>query len=168
MGAGSLTDTATVAGRVAPQAGATLDFRLYGPNDATCSGTPIFKSLGVAYPVAGGPVTSAAFTPTLPGTYRWIASYSGDGGNPPISGACNDAGESVVVSQAIPSIATNASSPIAVGAGTLSDVATVSGRVNALAGATVDFRLYGPGDATCSGAPIFQSLVLRIRSRAVR
>ncbi len=158
LGAGTLTDNATVSGRVNPQAGATIAFRLYGPNDATCAGTPIFESLGVAYPVAGGAVTSAAFTPTMAGTYRWIASYSGDANNAPIAGACNDANENVVVNRAAPTIATTASPDIALGAGTLTDNATVSGRVNPQAGATIAFRLYGPNDATCAGTPIFESL----------
>jgi LPXTG-motif cell wall-anchored protein len=97
VGSGQLTDSAAVTGRVNPLAGATVDFRLYGPDDATCSGTPVFQSLNVAYPVVGGAVTSAAFTPTQAGTYRWIASYSGDANNTPVTGACNDASENVSV-----------------------------------------------------------------------
>jgi len=159
VGAGSLTDTATVDGRVSPGPGA-IDFRLYGPNDATCAGTPIFQSLNVPYPIAGGPVTSAAFTPTQAGTFRWIASYSGDVNNTPIAGACNDANENAVVAAAATStIGTTASPNLTLGAGSLSDTAVVSGRVNPQPGATIDFRLYGPNDATCTGTPIFQSLV---------
>jgi hypothetical protein len=158
LGAGQLTDTAIVSGRVNPVAGATIDFRLYGPNDATCAGAPVFQSLNVPYPVAGGPVTSAAFTPTTVGTYRWRATYSGDVNNTLVAGACNDANENVDVTKATPTIATTASPNMAVGAGTLTDTAIVSGRVNPLAGATIDFRLYGPNDATCAGAPVFQSL----------
>ncbi len=94
--------------------------------------------------MAGGPVTSAAFTPTSAGTYRWVVSYSGDQNNAPISGACNDANESTVVSRATPSIATQASPDITVGAGSLTDTVIVSGRSNPQPGATVDFRLYGP------------------------
>ena len=97
LGAGTLSDTATVSGRVNPIAGATVSFRLYGPNDATCTGAAAFESLDVPLPVADGPVSSAAFTPTLPGTYRWIASYSGDANNAAVSGACNDPNETVTV-----------------------------------------------------------------------
>ena len=50
LGAGQLADTATVNGRVNPTPGATIDFRLYGPNDANCTGAPIFQALGVPYP----------------------------------------------------------------------------------------------------------------------
>ena len=158
-GPGTLTDVATVGGRVNPQGGATITWTLYGPGDATCTGTPVFSPAPVPYPVAGGPITSPAFTPTSAGTYRWIAAYSGDQNNAPVSGACNDANENVVVNPASPSITTNASPDIVLGAGTLLDNATVSGRVNPQAGATIEFRLYGPNDATCSGTPVFTSTV---------
>lgn len=93
----TITDTATVTGRANPQAGGTVTFRLYGPGDAACA-TPVAGATStVAYPVGGGPVTSAPFTPTLAGTYRWIATYDGDANNNPVAGACNDAGETVVV-----------------------------------------------------------------------
>jgi hypothetical protein len=158
VGSGQLADSATVTGRVSPVAGATVDFRLYGPNDATCTGVPAFESLGVPYPVAGGPVTSAAFTPTAAGVYRWIATYSGDANNFGVAGLCTDVSETVTITPATPSIATTPTPSITVGSGQLADTATVLGRVNPQAGATIDFRLYGPNDATCTGAPAFESL----------
>ena len=81
-----------------PQPGATIDFRLYGPDDATCSGAPVFESLGVPYPVTDEPVTSAAFVPVVAGDYRWVATYSGDTNNNPVSGECNSTNEIVTVS----------------------------------------------------------------------
>ena len=75
-------------------------------------------------------MTSAAFTPTSAGTYRWRAFYSGDANNVAVAGACNAANENVVVSAATPTIATTASGDIALEAGTLTDTATISGRVN--------------------------------------
>ncbi|MEA2232315.1 MAG: hypothetical protein QOD83_2131 [Solirubrobacteraceae bacterium] len=158
LGAGLLSDAATVSGRVNPQSGATIQFELFGPADATCTGAPIFTST-VAYPVAGGSVTSAPFTPTQAGTYHWIAAYSGDVNNAPVQGACNDANETTVVTRAAPTITTNASANTTLGAGLLSDAATVSGRVNPQSGATIQFELFGPADATCTGAPIFTSTV---------
>jgi hypothetical protein len=158
LGSGQLADTATVSGRILPLAGATIDFRLYGPNDATCTGAPAFESLGVPYPVAGGPVTSASFTPTSVGVYRWIATYSGDANNFAVAGLCSDVSETVTIGPATPSIATTPTPTITVGSGQLADSATVLGRVNPQPGATIDFRLYGPNNATCSGAPVFESL----------
>jgi hypothetical protein len=98
VGTGQLADTATVSGRINPQPGGTIDFRLYGPNDATCSGVPVFTSLGVSYPVTGGAVTSGVFSPVAAGDYRWVATYSGDQNNSGVAGACNDANEIVTVS----------------------------------------------------------------------
>jgi LPXTG-motif cell wall-anchored protein len=158
VGGGQLADSATVSGRINPLPGATVDFRAYGPNNATCAGPPAFESLGVPYPVAGGAVTSAAFTPTSAGVYHWIATYSGDGNNLPVSGACNDITETVTVPPATPSISTTPTPTITVGRGQLADSATVLGLVNPQPGASIDFRLYGPNDATCTGPPVFQSL----------
>jgi hypothetical protein len=158
LGSGTLTDVATVSGRTTPVAGATITWRLFGPNDATCTGTPAFAPAPVSYPVAGGPVTSPAFTPTQPGSYSWVAAYSGDANNAPVTGPCNAANETTVVTRAAPTIATVASADVVLGAGTLTDSATVSGRITPVAGATVDFRLYGPNNATCTGAPVFTSL----------
>ncbi|MEA2185804.1 MAG: hypothetical protein QOK16_815 [Solirubrobacteraceae bacterium] len=158
LGTATLLDTATVSGRASPVANATIDFRLYGPDNATCTGTPLFQSPNVPYPVAGGSVSSLSFTPTQSGTYRWIASYSGDANNLPITGSCDGAGQRTVVARATPTITTTASPGITIGAGRLTDSALVSGRVNPQPAATIDFRLYGPGDATCAASPVFESL----------
>jgi hypothetical protein len=99
LGVDVLTDTATVLGRISPAAGATIDFRLYGPADTTCSGPPVFQSLGVPYPATGGPVSSAPFTPVDLGSYRWIASYSGDANNAAVAGKCNEATETTSVTR---------------------------------------------------------------------
>jgi len=42
------------------------------------------------------------FTPAQEGTYRWIASYSGDANNTAKAGACNDANESTTVGAPAP------------------------------------------------------------------
>ena len=156
LGAGTLVDEAIVIGRVDPQAGATVDFRLYGPDDGDCSGSPVFESRH-SYPVRNAVVRSDVFTPTRAGTYRWVAEYSGDANNAPAVGVCGHANETRVVARASPSIATSASADIVLGRGTLAGQATVSGRVHPQPGATIDFRLYGPDDATCSGSPAFVS-----------
>jgi hypothetical protein len=160
LGAGTLSDSATVTGRVSPVAGATITFTLYAPGDTTCSATPVFTPAAVPYPVAGGSVSSPAYTPTAPGVYRWVAVYSGDANNSPVTEACNAADESTTVVPGSPTIATTASPGITLGAGTLSDSATVSGRVSPVAGATITFTLYGPGNTTCTGAPVFGPAVV--------
>ena len=92
---GQLTDTASVAGLVG-STGGTVDFRLYGPGDETCSRAPVFESPGVPLG-ADGRATSAPFTPTRAGDYRWRAFYSGDANNNAVAGNCNDANEGVTV-----------------------------------------------------------------------
>ncbi len=159
VGTTTLTDTANVFGRVNPGSAGTVSFRLYGPDDATCAGTPIFEDLNNAYPSTGGPLASDGFAPTVAGTYRWIASYSGDLNNEAITGACNDTNESTIVTKASPAITTTASAAVKLGETPLIDSATVTGRVNPVAGATVSFALYGPNDATCANAPVSTSTV---------
>ncbi|CAN5240737.1 hypothetical protein BH20ACT16_BH20ACT16_10940 [soil metagenome] len=97
LGAGQLADVIVVDGRVNPQPDATVSFALFGPDDATCAQPPLFQSVRVPYPVGGGAVTSAAFAPAVPGTYRWRASYSGDASNQPVSAPCNDVNQNVEV-----------------------------------------------------------------------
>lgn len=134
-----------------------MGFALYGPDNATCTGTPAFTST-VPQPVGNGQVLSPSFTPTLAGTYRWVASYSGDANNGPAAGVCNAFSETRVVTAAAPSLTTTASADGPLGAAPLTDTATVTGRVSPVAGDTIDFRLYGPNDATCAGSPVFESL----------
>ena len=77
-----------------------------------CTGAPVFTSV-VVQPIADGPVASAAFAPTQAGTYRWIASYSGDANNLAIAGACNAAGETVNVLAVSAALAIPALGPLA-------------------------------------------------------
>jgi hypothetical protein len=93
---GQIHDTATVSGGSSP--GGQITFSLYGPDDANCSGTAAFTDTKA---VSGnGPYQSGDFSPTAPGTYRWVASYSGDAHNNAASSPCNAANESVTVSPA--------------------------------------------------------------------
>ena len=93
---GSISDTATLTGGSSPSG--TVTFNLYGPNDATCSNPPVFTSAN--RPITGGQATSAAFTPTSTGTYRWIATYNGDANNAIVSGICDEPGETSTVNPA--------------------------------------------------------------------
>jgi len=92
---GEVSDSAVVTGRVAPVDGATVEFRLYGPDDAACASAPVFTSTAAVR--ADGTATSESFRPSRAGTYRWRAFYSGDANNDAVSGACNVLGERVVV-----------------------------------------------------------------------
>jgi hypothetical protein len=87
----AMTDSATLNG--ASPTG-TVTFSLYGPNNLTCAGAPIFTSTKWVY--GNGKYTSDAFTPTAPGTYQWIAHYSGDANNFAAGSTCADPAQAVV------------------------------------------------------------------------
>jgi hypothetical protein len=156
-----VSDTATVTGGAAPAPAptGTVTFTVFGPDNATCTGAPIFTS--AARPLGGGPpptATSGPFTPTAPGSYRWIAAYSGDANYPAVTSTCNDANETSVVAQAVATIATQATPAVTVG-NPISDTATVTGAASPapLPTGTVTFTLFGPDDPSCAGPSIFTS-----------
>jgi subtilisin-like proprotein convertase family protein len=146
-----ISDTATLTGGSSPSG--TVTFNLYGPDDATCAGTAVFSS---TVAVSGGGATSGSFTPTTAGTYRWTASYSGDVDNSPVTAACNAANETSVVTQAAPTMSTNATPTATVG-NPIADVATLADGFNPTG--TITFNLYGPNDAACAGTAVFTSTV---------
>ena len=71
---GSISDTATLSGGFS--ATGTINFFVYGPDDSTCSSSPTYIS--TANVAGDGAYNSAPFVPSAPGTYRFVASYSGD------------------------------------------------------------------------------------------
>jgi hypothetical protein len=148
---GQVSDAASLANGVSPTG--TITFRLFGPGNATCTGAAAFTS---TKPVSdNGNYTSAPFKPTVVGTYRWIAAYSGDANNSPVSTVCNDAFEAVVVTAlTVVSLTARASHDVQLG-GQVSDTATLAGGVSPTG--TITFRLFGPGNATCSGTAAFTS-----------
>lgn len=77
--------TATIAGGFDPTG--IITFRAYGPDDTTCAGAPAFES--ELAKVETGDYESPAFTPSAAGTYRWVASFSG---NPFNDAATTDCG----------------------------------------------------------------------------
>src|SRR5207248_1770688 len=71
----STQDVATLSGGESPTG--SLIFKLFGPNDSTCSQAPAFTSSLVK--VSGnGTYTPPSFSPPATGTYSWVAEYSGD------------------------------------------------------------------------------------------
>jgi hypothetical protein len=147
----TLNDKATLSGGIEPVTG-TITFNLYGPDPVngppTCT-TAIFTQT-VTVNGTGTYSTTTGQLVTTPGTYEWTASYSGDANNKPSSTACGD--EQVVVAKATPTPA-SAQNLLP------NDSASVSG-VSGLPTptGTVDFKLFGPTDTTCSGTPVFQQV----------
>lgn len=133
----AISDTA-ILGNTSGNAGGTITFRLY--NENTCTSQPVFTTqLNVAGFGSYGPVS---YTPTSPGTYYWIASYSGDDNNDPVSGMCGDPGEVDRVNRAGSNIST---------AQTVypQDTATITAGAGGTPSGTVSFQLFGPDNPTC-------------------
>src|SRR3954469_18743239 len=140
----AMHDTATLSGGVNPTG--TISFKLYGPDDANCTGPVISTSSRNV--TANGVYTSDNFTPTAGGTYRWIANYSGDANNAATTNGCNGDNENVFVNKLQPSVTTNAGNAVTLGS-PLHGTATLTG-ATANATGTITFTLYGPDDASCA------------------
>ena len=92
---GSTHDTATLSGGTSPPTG-SLIFKLFGPNDPTCSAAPAYTS-PLSTVTGDGAYMSPSFMPTAVGTYSWVDLYSGDTHNSAVSTMCGDRNETVSV-----------------------------------------------------------------------
>jgi uncharacterized repeat protein (TIGR01451 family) len=139
---GAITDAVTLAGASSPTG--TISFSLYGPGDTGCT---IALAQSTATVTGNGSYSSAPFTATTAGAYRWVAAYGGDGANAPAGpGACGDPTQTVSV-RAVPSLAIRALGSTAAG-GTISAQATLAG--GTVVTGTITLDLYGPGDTGCT------------------
>lgn len=136
----------------------TVTFKLFGPDDPSCTGTPLYTDADK--PVSSGIATSGEFTTAKAGTYRWVAHYSGGGGMPEANGACGDTDESTAVAKATPSlehtvkdVATdNAWDDTETAGAKAYDSASLTGTAAGITPTgTVTYNLYPSGD--CSGTP---------------
>jgi hypothetical protein len=149
-----VNDTATLAGGTVSPTGSIV-FKLFGPNDATCSKAPAYTSPG--QDVDGdGNYPSPMFTPTAVGTYYWQALYSGDKNNSPQTTACGDPAETVTVGVTKASTTTTTSlsgggqtgTSITVPQNTdVTDQAKLAGTNVGSAGGTVTYTVYS--DSNC-------------------
>ena len=141
------TPVINLTGTAGPAAGGTITFKLYGPNDCT---TLAFTSSTFA--VSGnGTYGPASFTPTAPGTYHWVAEYSGNLPNNNATShntACDDTNEDVVVNT-VPSSLTSAQTWVP------SDSVTVSATAGGNLAGTVSFEFFTNG--TCDGTAAFST-----------
>jgi hypothetical protein len=146
-----ISDVATLSGGSAYPQG-TITFNVYGPDDATCSSAPAFTYEEEAY--GDGAYYSSEFTPAEPGTYRFVAEYSGDRSNEPDANGCTDPQASVLVTNAAPSIFTESSGNIDLGESTSDTAYLIDGSSPT---GTITFRLYGPGAMNCGERLVFTS-----------
>jgi hypothetical protein len=143
----TITDSATLIGGDNPTG--TVTFFVYGPGNIDCvNGEDSTWLDRWVEPLSGdstADVPAPGYTTTTPGTYNWVANYSGDANNMAAHSACGS--ESVVVGKAAPTIVTTASDGGPVGT-QIHDTAQVSGGANPTG--TVTFFLYPPSDQTCT------------------
>jgi hypothetical protein len=145
-------DSATLGNAVNPTG--SLTFKVFGPEDATCAGTPLLTTTTAV--VANGYHESSRFTTNAAGTYRWTVFYGGDANNnatPPT--LCGDPAGQVMVARRVPVL--NASPTWAPPSATDTAVLTGGSGPNGPTG-TMTFKLYGPLNMTCAGLPIFTSV----------
>ena len=99
------------------------------------------------------------FTPGGAGTYRVIATYSGDSNYLGSSSSCGDPAEAVVVTKApLPVTTQVAPATVTLGA-SFQDTATLPAPPAGEPTPTgsVTFNVYGPTDTTCAGPVLFTS-----------
>ncbi len=110
-----------------------INFFAFGPNDSTCGGSLTFVS--TANVAGDGQYHSAPLVPDAPGTYIFVASYSGDANNKATANACGDPNESVVVTAPTPTpsptpTATATATPTATATATATPTATPAQSLN--------------------------------------
>jgi hypothetical protein len=155
---GSISDSAQLIGSttgggtgLGPVPTGTITFKLYGPDDAACA-TAVFTASNVPLVVQGGILSTAAsgsFTPTAPGTYRFVLTYNGDSNYKVSSTACGDASNAVLVTDVTPKLVTTASPSVQAGAGSVTDTAALTGGKTPTG--SITFLLFPPSDPSCSG-----------------
>ena len=153
------SDTATLTeGTNGDSPTGSLVFKLFGPNDPTCSNAPAYVSSSQTVDGAGN-YSSGSFGPTATGTYTWQALYSGDTNNPPVTTACSGVpAETVTVTAAAAqptSLTTSLSgggqsgTSISVPTGTaVTDTAALSGTNASSATGSVTYNVYTDSGCT--------------------
>ncbi len=145
-------DTAVLAGGFAPTG--TVTFRIFAPGDRSCAKPAYVNTVRVA---GNGTVRSDPFIANRPGTYRFVATYSGDAANQAATEPCGSSAQLARVQKRKPRLLPRArlfDSQISIRA-LLAGGASPSG--------VIRFRLFGPGDRRCARPPAFSGS-LRVRS----
>jgi hypothetical protein len=126
--------------------GGTITFRIYGPPAADCAKPMAVDTVKVT---GNGTVLSDPFVAQRPGSYRFVAAYSGDSENLAATEACGAPSQLAVAQKRTPRV-----KPRARLSGRLISIrAHLSGAMSP--SGSVTFRLYRPGDKSCQGKPAF-------------
>jgi 6-phosphogluconolactonase (cycloisomerase 2 family) len=123
----------SVGGQISAQAGlaggttptGTVTFHVYGPGDSGCAASLASSQATVT---GNGTYASSPFTATVPGTYRWTATYGGDGGNTAAGPtSCSAPAAAVSVTAGAPSATTGSSSSVTDTGASLAGTVTPNG-----------------------------------------
>ena len=123
----------------------SLTFNLYGPNDPTCEEAPVSTSV---VGLVNGRATSDQYVTHAPGSYHFSVLYMGDANNAEVYAACYEAGDSIAVGLVSPAISVAVGGRVSIGA-PIDATATLSGGLHPTG--SITFKLFNPGDPTCSG-----------------
>ncbi len=139
-GAG-INDSATLAGGPSPTG--TITFNAFGPNNATCAGSPAFTSSPAVN--GNGVYNSGNFSPVAAGAHRWVVTYNGNTNNLPATSPCNAANElsTVTVCATQPPPGTLPGNNIVIAAPGLATIGTAGNDV--IYGTAGDDRIFGGG-----------------------
>lgn len=85
----TLNDAANLSGFVSGGGVSTMTFNLY-KDSPTCTGTPVFTQTVNVNDANGTAETTTGYTTTVAAEYRWVASFSGNSFNGPITADCDD------------------------------------------------------------------------------
>jgi subtilisin family serine protease len=105
----TIQDSASLTGGSAPTG--TISFQLYAASDTQCAQPLLAEPLSVAV-TGDGPYTSPPLLQGTPGDYQWVATYSGDTYNMPVTSACDEPRARVLVKERPPALAILAESAL--------------------------------------------------------
>jgi hypothetical protein len=138
-------DTALLAGAGA-SAGGSVTYRVYDNATCTSAGGGLMSTLGPLTVTNGSVPNSSDWTASgAPGTYYFVASYSGDANDTAATSGCG--AEPITVTQDAPSISTQLSATTVAMGSTVHDTAAMVGSA-ATAGGTVTYSVYGSSNCT--------------------
>ncbi|MEA2687091.1 MAG: hypothetical protein QOE93_2286, partial [Actinomycetota bacterium] len=148
---GSISDTAHLTRGFHPTG--SITFSLFGPLDVFCEGQPVFQST-VTVDHGAGDYVSGSTEPLLPGTYRWMAAYTGDENNLASGpGSCSDPREDVLVVPLVSTTSSTTTSSSIPGSTTSSTAPTSSTTTSTTPGGSTTTTTTPGGSTTSSTAP---------------
>jgi hypothetical protein len=141
-------DRATISGLFGAEPGGSISWNLY--DNAKCEGEPVASDGPVTVHGNGEYTTPSGASPTLAGTYYWVATYSGEANNSEAASGCAD--EPVTIGKGTPELSTTQEPASGTVGATFKDKATIAGLFGAKPSGSISWKLYA--NARCEGTPV--------------